>query len=162
MQRTDVVDVIDLQQREALAFAVENVVGFVDDEGIRAAAEGGDHHEMDVVGGVCHVVGRFEDAVRVGPLGHGHQFPIDRHILFTCDEFRDHIDAHIGDAVGNLMLDERVGVIGTACQNHDHTAFFLGFGHNLHRFHMHLFEILFLGGHGRLDGLVGDRLADAQ
>ena len=155
VQRADIVDIIDLQQGETLALAVKDVMGLVDDEGIGTAAEGGDHHEMHVVWAVGHIVRRFEDTVGVGPLCDGHQLAIDGGIFFAGNVLRDHINAHVGNAVRDFVLDDGVGVVGTPGQNDHHAVFLPGFRHDFHRLIVQLLLIFPLRDNGRIHGFVG-------
>lgn len=131
-QRADVVHVVDFQHCVVLVVPFQDGADLVEDEGVGAAAEGGELHQMEVgIGAVANEVGGLEDAVGVAPLGDGVQFVVNtrarcgRHIL------GDNVDAHVGDGVRDLVLDERVDMVGTGGEQNHHAVLVDGGGEDL-------------------------------
>ena len=157
-----VIHIIHLQQRETLALAIQNIMDLINNEGIRSTAEGGYHHKVHVIFAVSHIVCRLEHAVRIGPLGNGHQFLIDRLVVVIRHKLSHHINTHIGKHVRNLVLDERVGVVRATCQHHHHSVLFPGLPHNFLRTPVLFGDKLTLCAFSHVYRLFGSLASDTQ
>ena len=71
---------------------------------------------MYVVGLLGTPLARLDDAVHVGPLAHKIGFSRARLHVTAHDVVGDNIDTECGNHLRQFVLDERVGVIGTAGQ----------------------------------------------
>ena len=111
-----VVHVVDFQQGEWLAVAVQDVADFVEQERVGAAAEGGHLHEVNIVTLSGHPFGGLQDAVHVGPLFDEVGVVGIDSVISPHDVVGDDIHPQVGNHLGEFVLYERVGVVGAPGQ----------------------------------------------
>ena len=110
-------------------------------------------HVQTCVGGATYAVRRLEDTIRIRPLTDGvylleHPFVACRHVL------RQYVDTHVGDDIGDAVLDERVDMIRPCRQQNDHASFPLrGVQHLVIAF-LQCVQIILLRGDGSRDCLL--------
>ena len=115
-QGTDVVHIVYLQDSQILTVSVQNLFYLINNEGIGTASEGSKLYKMDIILTFGHIMRRFENTVGISPLRHAMYLFKHFIIRMISDILRNHINAHIADAVGNLVLDHRVNMIRTTSQ----------------------------------------------
>ena len=114
LHRTHVVDIVNLDHRGRFLVAVQHVGHFVQEESVRSAAKGSHLRVMHVF--VLHPdpFGRLDDLVDVIPLGEDVGVLHLQVLLFVHDFLVDDRGTQVGSYLAELVLHQRVGMVGTA------------------------------------------------
>ena len=140
-------DLVDADDGGALAVFRQDGAHLVQDEGVGTAAEGVELHQLDVLL-LAHPAGGVEVAVEVLPLRH-HMAVVEGDVLHGDAVFGDHIHAEIGEQLGDVVVDERVDVVGAPHQQDERAPGLLRIAQHLLAELEHLLLELRLGQAGR-------------
>ena len=161
-QRADVVHIVDFEQGKALAATFQNIANFVDNESVGTATEGGKLHEMNIFWRLSHILGGFEHTVGVSPLRDGVDFAENVVAAKQGDVLGDHVDTHVGDAIGDFVLYQRVDVVRASGEHYHHTVLFLGLFYDVAVLLSKGNHVAVLFGQSRLESLSSGFLTDSQ
>ena len=138
------------------------VAHLIDDERVGPTAKRGELNQMHVIGLFGAPFGSLQDARRIGPLRDVVNI-VQVNVLVTHIVVGDDVDAHAGNHVSHLMLDERIAMIGTTYKHDDQTMVVTRLTKHIFAEMDQLVLVEILGIDGLIDSLIdGPALLYAQ